>query len=148
MKLKDIFLSIAMAATCLSLVTVGSSSAWAQQAAGAITGTVTDPAGSALPNVTVTARDVDRGTTWTTKSSSARIYEFPQIPVGSIQLKVEAPGFNTEVRNSFVLVLNQVARIDFHLQVGKVSETVNVEDTPPLLQTASTELGTVIDAKT
>jgi Carboxypeptidase regulatory-like domain/TonB dependent receptor/TonB-dependent Receptor Plug Domain len=148
MKLKDIFLSIAMAATCLSLVTVGSSSAWAQQAAGAITGTVTDPAGSALPNVTVTARDIDRGTTWTTKSSSAGIYEFPQIPVGSIQLKVEAPGFNTEIRNSFVLVLNQVARIDFHLQIGKVSETVNVEDTPPLLQTASTELGTVIDAKT
>ncbi len=148
MKLKDLFLSIAMATACLSLVTVGSPSAWAQQAAGSITGTVIDPSGSALPNATVTATDVDRGTTWTTKTSSAGIYEFPQIPSGNIQLKVEATGFSSEIRNPFTLVLNQVARVDFHLQIGKVSETVSVEDVPPLLQTGSTELGTVIDAKT
>jgi Carboxypeptidase regulatory-like domain/TonB dependent receptor/TonB-dependent Receptor Plug Domain len=147
-KLKDLVLSLAIGAVCLCFMTLGASSpVWAQQAAGAITGTITDPAGAALPNVAVTAHDVDRGTSWTTKTSSAGIYEFPQIPAGSIEVRVEAPGFTTEVRNSFVLTINQVARVDFHMQVGKVSDSIDVDAAPPLLQTASTELGTVLDAK-
>jgi Carboxypeptidase regulatory-like domain/TonB dependent receptor/TonB-dependent Receptor Plug Domain len=138
---------MAMSAACVCAVTLTvTSPMWAQQAAGSITGTVTDPAGSALPNVTVTATDVDRGTTWTTKTSSAGIYEFPQIPSGNLQVRVEAPGFSTQVRSSFTLTLNQVARVDFHLQVGKVTESVDVNTAPPLLQTASTEVGTVLDA--
>jgi hypothetical protein len=146
-KLKDLFLSIAMGAACLSLITVGTPSAWAQQAAGSITGTVTDPSGSALPNVTVTARDVDRGTTWTTKTSSAGIYEFPQIPAGSLEVRAETSGFTAQVRTAFTLTLNQIARVDFHLQVGKVTDSIDVNAAPPLLQTGSTEVGTVIDAK-
>ena len=51
-------------AACLMVMTLfASSTAWAQQAAGSITGLVTDPSGSAVANATVTARDVDRGTT-------------------------------------------------------------------------------------
>jgi hypothetical protein len=134
------------AACCVIVMFWASSAAWAQQAAGSITGTVMDPSGSAVANATVTVRDVDRGTTWTAKTTSSGLYDFPQIPVGVVQLKVEADGFSTESRNAFTLVLNQVARIDFHLKVGKVNETITVDDAPPLLQTASTELGTIIDA--
>ena len=94
----------------------------------------------------MTVRDVDRGTTWTTKTTDAGLYEFPTIPVGKVEVKVEAAGFTAEVRNPFTLVLNQVARVDFHLKVGAVSQTVTVTDIPPLLQTGSTELGTLIDA--
>ena len=75
----------------------------------------------------------------------AGLYVFPTIPVGKIQVKVEAPGFATEVRNPFTLVLNQVARVNFHLKLGEVSQTVMVTDAP-LLQTGSTELGTLIDS--
>jgi hypothetical protein len=119
---------------------------WAQQAAGSVTGTVVDPSGSAVVNATVIVRDVDRGTTWTTKTTSAGLYEFPLIPVGNIQVKVEATGFTSESHSAFTLILNQVARLDFHLKVGKVSETVDVTAAPPSLQTGSTELGTLIDA--
>jgi len=59
---------------------------------------------------------------------------------------VEAAGFSTQSRIAFTLVLDQVARVDFHLKVGKVSESVTVTDAPPLLQTGSTELGTLIAA--
>ena len=48
-------------------------------------------------------RDVDRGTIWTTKTSSAGLYEFPQIPVGNVEVKVEAPGFSKKVRTPFTL---------------------------------------------
>jgi hypothetical protein len=118
----------------------------AQQAAGSVTGLVADTAGNAVPNATVTVRDVDRNTTWVTTTTGVGLYEFPSIPVGSIQIKVDAPGFATEVRNTFTLVLNQVARVDFQLKVGAVSQTVMVSDAPPLLQTGSTEVGTIIDA--
>ena len=75
-------------ATCLTLAT--SLPAFAQQAAGSITGTVIDPVGAAVPNAVVIVRDLDRGTTWTAKTNSAGIYEFPQIPVGNVELNVKA----------------------------------------------------------
>ncbi len=131
-------------ATCLTLAT--SLPAYAQQAAGSITGTIIDPVGAAVPNAVVVVRDLDRGTTWTAKTNSAGIYEFPQIPVGNVELNVQASGFAAAHRSSFVLVLNQVARVDFKLKVGDVTSTVEVMDAPPLLQTASTEMGTLIDA--
>jgi hypothetical protein len=140
-------LLLAVGAVCTILMMVGApSTVWAQQAAGAITGTVVDPSGAAVPNATVTVRDVDRATTWTTRTSASGLYDFPEIPVGNVVVKVEAMGFAAEVRNPFNLILNQVAQVDFRLTVGKVNETVDVNAAPPLLQTQSTEVGTLIDA--
>ena len=141
----NLALLFTVGAACL--IPGASSTAYAQQAAGAITGTVTDQTGAPFANAVVTVRDIDRSTTWTAKTSSAGIYEFPQIPVGNVEITVEATGFATTKRNAFALVLNQVARVDFSLKVGNVSTTVEVVDAPPLLQTASTEMSTVLDAK-
>jgi len=143
-KLKDLISTIA---ACLLVLVLGASPAWAQQAAGSITGTVVDPSGSAIAGATVTARDVDRGTTWTTKTGSAGIYEFPQISVGTIVVTAQATGFSKEARSSFALEVNQNAEINFKMQVGDVSATVDVVDAPPLLQTESTEVGSVLDAE-
>jgi hypothetical protein len=138
---------ISVIAACLFALLLGvSSTAWTQQAAGSITGIVSDASGAAVENATVTARDVDRGTTWVTKTTNAGLYEFPTIPVGKIQVKVEAAGFTVEVRSPFTLVLDQVARVDFQMKVGMVNQTVTVNDAPPLLQTGSTEIGTLIDS--
>jgi hypothetical protein len=128
-KLKNFTLLIA---ACWLVLTLGASSpVWGQQTAGSITGTVADPSGSAIPNATVTARDVDRGTTWVTKTGSAGIYEFPEVSTGTLVVTAEAPGFSKAVRNSFALSVNQVARIDFKMQIGNVSATVDVVDAPP-----------------
>jgi len=146
-KLNHRMLPITVGAVCLFfLLFAVSPSAWGQQSSGSVTGLVTDSSGSAIQNATVTVRDLDRGTIWTTKTTDAGLYDFPTIPVGKIQLKVEATGFETEIRNAFTLALNQVARVDFHLKVGMVNQTVTVSDIPPLLQTGSTEVGTLIDA--
>jgi hypothetical protein len=142
----NLLLLIAVGACTVIGMPGASSTACAQQAAGAIAGTVVDPAGAAVVNATVTVRDVDRGTTWVTKTSESGLYEFPQIPVGNVTVSVEAQGFSVEVRNAFNLILNQVAKVDFQMKLGKVSETVGVDSAPPLLQTASTEIGTLIDA--
>jgi hypothetical protein len=59
---------------------------------------------------------------------------------------VEAQGFQTQERSAFELVVNQVARMDFALVVGRVSTTVQVSGEAPLLQVSSTEVGTVLNA--
>ena len=121
--------------------------AWGQQASGSITGSVTDVSGAAVANATVTARDVDRGTTLTTQTNGSGAYTFPQVAVGNFEVAVTASGFSKEFHPPFTLILNQVARLDFQLKVGNVSQTVEVTSAPPLLQTDSTELGTLLDSK-
>ena len=149
MKLKSFPKLMMVIAICLGTFLFGASSpAWAQQAAGSITGTVQDPSGGAIPNATVTVRDADRGTIWTTKTSSAGLYNFPQIPEGNVVVTVEASGFSKEVRNAFTLSVNQVAEIDFKMQVGATNSVVNVTAAPPLLQTVTTEVSSVLDANT
>lgn len=143
MKLNLKRLPITVLAVCLLLLPAAM---WAQQSSGSVTGLVTDASGSAIARATVTVINVDQGTTWTTKTTDAGLYNFPIVPVGKVQVKVAAAGFTTEIRSPFTLVLNQVARVDFHLKVGEVSQTVTVTDAPPLLQTGSTEIGTIIDA--
>lgn len=147
MKLNQWRLPFAIGAVCmLTLIGVMPAAMWAQQSSGSVTGLVTDASGSAIAKAAVTVINVDQGTTWATRTTDAGLYEFPNIPVGKIQVKVAAAGFATEVRTPFTLVLNQVARVDFRLNVGQVSQTVTVTDAPPLLQTGSTEVGTIIDA--
>jgi len=137
-----------VAVGCLfALMLLAPTPAEGQQAAGSITGTVTDPSGSAVPNASVTARDVNQNTTWATKTNDAGVYEFPQIPVGRVAVRIEAQGFQSQERAAFDLAVNQVARVDFALAVGRVSTTVQVSSAAPLLQTSSTEVGTVLNAQ-
>ena len=147
MKLNNRMLLITVGIACLFVLFLGlSPTLWAQQTAGSITGLVTDASGAAIANADVTVRDMDRGTTWATKTTDAGLYEFPTIPVGKVQVKVAAAGFSNELRSPFSLEANQAARVDFHLKVGAVNQTINVTDAPPLLQTDSTQVGSVIDS--
>jgi hypothetical protein len=124
------------------------STAWAQKVTAAITGKVTDTSGAAIAGAKVTATDLERGTTQQTVTNTDGDYNIPQVPVGIYTVKVENAGFQTAQQSNLTLVLNQVARIDFQLQVGNVTTAVEVNAAPPLLQTESTDLGQIIDART
>lgn len=121
---------------------------FAQEVTAAINGTVTDPSGATVANAKVTATEQDRGTVWPTTTNGNGFYNFPRLPIGTYQLKVESKGFQAQQQNGIALQLNQQARVDFQLKVGEMSETVTVSEAPPLLETQSTQLGTVIDART
>ena len=121
---------------------------WSQQVTGAITGKVVDPSGASVAGAKVTAKDLDRGTPWTTETNQEGFYNLPRVPVGRYEVRVEVQGFQTAVQPSIQLVLNQNARVDFSMQLGEVSQTVDVTAAPPLLQTETTQLGTVMDSKT
>jgi Carboxypeptidase regulatory-like domain/TonB dependent receptor/TonB-dependent Receptor Plug Domain len=118
----------------------------AQEVSAGITGRVTDPSGSAIVGAKVTAKDLDRSTDWPTTTNIDGIYAFPRIPPGRYELRLEANGFKTFVNPEITLELNQRARVDVAMQVGAVSETVEVTGEAPLLQTDTTQVGAVISS--
>jgi Carboxypeptidase regulatory-like domain len=135
-------LAIALAALCSANVTRG------QDVTATITGTVTDQQGAPIVGASVTAKSVERGTTFKDISNEAGIYRIAQLPVGNYDLRVEKDGFQTSLYPAFTLVLNQVARIDVQLKVGQVTETVEVSAGAPILKTEATQVDTIIDAAT
>src|SRR4030095_7756799 len=102
----------------------------------------------AVAGATVTAKSVERGTTFTGTSGEDGFYRISQLPVGNYELRVEKSGFQTALHPAFTLVLNQVGRIDVQLKVGQITETVQVEATAPVLKTETTQVDTIINSAT
>ncbi len=127
---------------CLGL----SRNAGAQEVTAAITGTILDTGGAGIVDAKVSVRDIERDTTYTARSDSAGVFNLPRLPPGIYELTAGAPGFQTAVQPALTLVLNQTARIDFRLKLGKVTEAIEV--TAPLLETDTAQLNTLIDAHT
>jgi hypothetical protein len=120
---------------------------WAQEVSAGITGRVFDPSGAAIVGATVVAKDVDRGTSWPTKTNDEGIYAFPRIPAGNYELRVEASGFKVFLQAGLSLEVNQRARLDVPMQVGGLAETVTVTAEGALLQTDTTQVGTTINSQ-
>src|ERR1041385_4422512 len=127
-------------ATVLLCVNVFSASIVLAQTQGQITGVVTDPTGSIVIGATVTVTNPQTNVARQTATNSAGLYSFPSLQPGVYNVKVESSGFGTEVRNGVELQVDQVARLDFQLRVGQVSETVEVAGGTPLLVTESASL--------
>ncbi len=120
----------------------------AQGITASITGTVEDSAGAALNDATITASDTERGTAVTTKTTQGGVFTFSNLPIGTYEVKAEAAGFDTAVEPPITLVLNQVARLNFKMKVGAVTNTVQVSSEAPQLQADTTQVSTLIDSKT
>ena len=131
-----------------ALLLLGTGLAWGQQVTAAITGKITDPSGASVADAKITATDVERGTVWPTSTNADGNYNLPRLPIGSYNVKVEREGFQAAQRSGVVLQLNDIARLDFQLQVGSISQSVEVTSAAPLLQTQATQLGQVIDSRT
>jgi hypothetical protein len=121
---------------------------WGQEVTASIVGTVTDPAGSALPGATVTATSQERGQSFKALTNDSGLYRIAQLPVGTYVVKVEKNGFSLASYPAFVLTLNQVARVDVAMKIGQTTETVEVTGSAPLLATETTQVDTVINAAT
>src|ERR1700722_18033495 len=142
-----IAITFGVATALLLLITfVTPPTAHGQQVMAAITGKVMDPTGAAVPEARVTATDTERGSALTTTTNSDGVYDLPQVPIGTYNIKVERTGFQAPQESNVTLVLNQVARLDFQLKVGDVATSVEVKSIAPLLQTDSTQVSTVMEA--
>lgn len=110
-----------------------------------ISGAAQDPSGAVLAGVVVTVTNPATNTQRTSTTNAAGTYSLPALPPGVYNMKAELTGFSAQTRNGIELQVGQVARIDISLQVGNVTESVNVTGGAPVLDTETTSIGTVIE---
>jgi hypothetical protein len=129
------------------LVVFGAVSASAQAITGTILGTVADSSGAVLPGVTINATNTGTNQLRTTITNESGGYSLPSLQIGSYRVEAELAGFKKEIRSGITLQLDQRARIDFVMQVGQVSDALEVVAEAPLVQTDDSSIGAVIDYK-
>src|SRR5215471_2778971 len=103
-----------------------STAVFSQTITGSITGTVMDASGAVIPNARITATNVATNLSSTTLSNSAGVYNLLFLPIGEYRLTVEVAGFKKVEQGPFTLEVNQVARIEPKMEVGELTQSVNV----------------------
>src|SRR5579859_6540343 len=107
-------------------------------------GTVTDSTGAVIPNVIVTMTNVATGVSEKRPTDAGGRYLFTDLKPATYRASVEAAGFKTLVRDNIVLRVGQQTDLDLTLDVGEISQRVEVNAEAPLLNTVSGALGTEV----
>jgi len=111
-----------------------------------IVGTVTDPTGGVVPNVTITITNVQTGAVRTMTTNEAGQFVAANLPVGKYDVRAEASGFKTEEQKGVQLNVNDRDRVDFQMKVGAKTESVSVEANPIAVQSDSSEVSSLINS--
>ena len=117
------------------------------QTFGDISGEVRDATGAVVPNAFITVANTETGATRTAATNDAGVYSFPSLPPGTYDITIQRQGFKTHTRKAVQIQVQQSARIDFTLELGQVTESVNVTAEAALLSTENATVGTVIENK-
>src|ERR1700728_3032773 len=114
-----------------------------QQTSGSSVGTVTDNTGAVVSGATVTLTNVDTGDHRTATTNAAGDYQFVNLTPGNYRVDVENSGFKHFIRTNVVIQVQGSTRVDASLELGNVSETVQVTSQAPLLETQQASGGQV-----
>jgi hypothetical protein len=121
-----------------------SANLWAQATA-QISGTVRDQSGAVLPGVEVKATQTETGLTRTAVTNETGSYVLANLALGAYRFEAGLPGFRTYVQTGIVLQVNSSPEINAVLEVGQVTEQVEVQANAALVETRSTAVGQVIE---
>ena len=119
----------------------------AQEFRGVLTGQVTDPSGAVIRNATITAVNVQSGTTYNGKTSDKGVYYIPYVLPGTYNITAKANGFKTMVQDKVLLLASETFNQNFALQVGSTSENVVVTTAPAELETSTASNNTVLSQR-
>lgn len=117
---------------------------WGQGATATVTGTVSDPTGAVLPKAQVTITNTETNVKYAGVTNGSGQYTVSLLPPGSYRVQAEAQGFKAERVVGIILQVNQNLKLDFKLQTGQASQTVEVYSAVQDLQTQSASVGAVI----
>ncbi|MDQ6663064.1 MAG: carboxypeptidase-like regulatory domain-containing protein [Acidobacteriota bacterium] len=118
-----------------------------QETRGAIQGRVSDPSGSPIPGVEVAATNTSTGVVATARTNEAGNYTLPYLLAGTYMLQAQSGGFKKSIREGIELRINDRVEVNIELQVGETTESIDVREETPLLDTASASLGQVVDQR-
>ncbi|MEN3337744.1 MAG: hypothetical protein V7647_1420 [Acidobacteriota bacterium] len=131
----------------LAAVLFGTGTLSAQTATGQITGSVQDTSGAVMRKVKVLVTNQDTGLTRETTTNEQGDYVVPLLPVGHYVVTAEQSGFKVALRSDVILTVDQIQRVDFQLEAGNLSETVEVKAEAVALDTGSASVGQTITEK-
>jgi len=117
----------------------------AQQYSGSITGTVTDPSGAAVAGATVTVINLGSNARATTTTSDLGAYVFAQLPVGVYEVHVKQASFKEFIAKGAEVHISTPTEVNARLELGAASEMVTVEASAVQVQTASSEVGEIVE---
>jgi hypothetical protein len=132
-------------ASLLTLFAV--SFAFGQATDGDLTGTVLDPSGAAVTGASVTAQDVATGVKATTKSDSKGIYRIDHLLVGTYSVTATASGFSTKTLDKVSIELNKTTTLNVKMEVGNVSQVVEISDTATAIDTTTSQVGATFNSQ-
>lgn len=126
---------------CLLLPLLYAAVGFAQLNTASITGTVTDSSGAVIPAVKVSARNTATNVARETLTSSAGVFTISDLVVGPYEVTFEAPAFKKLVHSGITLDVTQVVRVDARMEVGAVTESVEVTGQLSYVNTDTPEVG-------
>jgi hypothetical protein len=112
-----------------------------------VTGEVKDSTGATIAEATVTVRNTATNGIRVVATNEVGVYTVPALVPGMYKVKAERPGFKVAIRAGIELQVQQIARVDFSLEAGQVSESLEVTSAVPLLTTENATVGTVIEQR-
>src|SRR5262249_5248160 len=116
----------------------------AQGLLGTILGTVTDTSGAVIGGASIKARSAATNLEVSTVTRENGLYQIPNLPIGTYSVSISKTGFQTEVHSQIVVQADRSTTVNSMLQIGAVSQTVEVSATP-LLNEVDTTHGYVLD---
>ncbi len=120
---------------------------WGQETRGTILGRVTDPSGAVVAGAEVRATNIATGVSAVARSNEAGNFALPYLLPGTYTIQSEMAGFKKFVREGIQVRVNDTVEVNIELQVGNASEFIEVRAETPLLSTAESSLGQVIDER-
>jgi len=136
-----------MLAVALAVFGLAQSIALGQTTFGTLLGTVSDPSGGIVPGVEITLTNLDTNVKTKTATNTDGMYTFVNVQPGRYRIDAQGSGFQHLVREPIVVETQQSYRADITLQVGSVSQTIEVKAAATLLQTQDASLGQVIGGR-
>jgi hypothetical protein len=122
--------------------------ALAQVAGATLSGTVADQSGGFLPQAAISIKNIATGITRASTTSSAGFYSVPNLLPGTYEVRASAQGFSTVVQMGITLTVGEQQVLNFTLQVGQVSQTIEVSTEAPTVELASSSISAVINSTT
>ncbi len=120
----------------------------AQVAGGSISGTISDPSGAAVTGAQVVVEDKASGTSRQLTTGASGLYTAPNLTPGSYQVTVSAPGFSTLVRTGLTVSVGTESVVNLQLSLGNTAATVEVHESAPAVEAASSSTGAVVEGST
>src|SRR5262245_32599896 len=128
----------------LFIIVLSCSSVWAQATA-QISGTAKDQSGAVLPGVEIHVTQTGTGVVRDAITNETGSYVLTNLPIGPYKLEAALPGFRTYAQSGIVLEVNSSPTINVVLEVGQVSETVEVQANAALVETRTAGIGAVVE---